>query len=176
MGELILIQQPRRVREMGALGSSKGNSYATGQAPAAPPSVPSPTAVSMGPGIGANQILRALDSISNPEPPQRMTATGESLPSSVDKARALPARFTPEPAYQPPQAPPPQAPPDPEGGGGGGGGAPGATAGDGSGASADAPVFLGLTQKQLVIGGAVALGAYLLLKKKHGSPAAGGVI
>lgn len=180
MGELILIQQPRRVSEMGILGSSKGTSYATGVAPAADPPIRAPTpttAVSMGPAVGANQILRALDSISNPEPPQRMTATGDPLPSYTDKARGLPARFTPEPPYvPPPQVTPRQVPADAGGGGGGGGGAAGSTD-DAGGAAADAPVFLGLTQKQLVIGGAVALGAFLLLrKKKHGAGDGGGLI
>lgn len=186
MGELVFIQQPRSRRgplpaTLGVLGSSKGNSYAVGgsvgPAPAVGPVNPAQVAA----------VLQTLNTIANPEPPQKITATGETMPGAIDKARRLrPPPPPPAPVYVPvPYSPipyavpvsaavPTVAPGAPFPGGGGGGAAAG---GDDQAAAADPPVFLGLTQKQLVIGGGVALVAYLLLRKKRpgGAPAAEGV-
>ncbi len=179
MGELFYMQQPRRrpglPSTLGILGSSKGNTYAVGGEGSG--SAPAVTPISPG---QLSTVLTTLNAATNPLPPQRITATGATLPGPVNKAATLPRWVRPSPPgvwgtsapiYVPvpyifPGETPPAVAPGPPFPGGGGGGGGGLAAGDDQGAGADAPVFLGLTQKQLLIGGGVVLAAFLLLRKK----------
>lgn len=195
MGELFLMNQPRRrsplPAALGILGSSKGNTYVptevgSGSAQPQPGVGTGQPAPAVGP-VDPNQVasvLNTLNNIANPEQPQKITATGEALPGPGWKASTLPRWVRPSPVLVPPPTvyvqpppvyvvPPTVAPGPPFPGGGGGGG--GAVAGDDQGAGDEAPVFLGLTQKQLLVGGALAVGAFLLLRKKKRPAAAEGV-
>ncbi len=195
MGELFYMGRPQRRAQlpavlgpmMGVLGSSKGTSYATGgPAPATIVTPVSPTQVA--------SVLRTLNDIANPQPTQRMSATGETGAGSVDKARRLrpppppppaPAPpvyvalpYNPLPIVQPVAVLPAAATAAPGGAFPGGGGGGGATAGDDQGAgAADPAVFLGLTKTQLAIAGGLGLVAFFVLRKKrrHHQPAGEGL-
>lgn len=190
MGELFVMNQPRRRSPLpgtlGILGSSKGNTYAVGSEGGGGTQVAVPVQPAQ-----VSAVLQTLNNIANEQPPQKITATGETVPGSLDKARRFrpptPALQPPPPVYVPipyswPGGTAPSALPAPTataapgpafpGGGGGGGGA---AAGDDQAAATDPPVFLGLTQKQLVIGGGLAVVGFLLLRKKRPPAAAGGV-
>ena len=195
MGELFVMNQPRRrsplPATLGILGSSKGDTYiapAVGSGSAQPqPGVgtgqaPPGQAPAVGP-VDPNQVasvLNTLNTIANPEPPQKITATGEAIPGAAWKASSLPRWVRPSPPPPPPvvyvQPPPvyvtPGVAPGPAFPGGGGGGG-GAAADDQGAAAGDAPIFLGMTQTQLVIAGGVGLVAFLLLRKKKRPDAAG---
>jgi hypothetical protein len=114
---------------------------------------------------------RQYDAVS-PAAPTSAAAGGSSSPSPYVTPASGPyvaIPFNPSVWAAPQQLAPPPLP----GGGGGGGGGGGLPDDSGQAApAADPPVFLGLTQKQLLVGGALAVGAFLLFRK--GRPAAAG--
>lgn len=199
MGELITI--PRRrpgSRYLGILGTSKGTSFVTGGSPSLGPS---PTAVSPG-GGGGDSIFHINTGFDQPQrvsaggyvlpsskpriitppappppappPPPMFMVGGPSHYSPFTNPWRVPWGIIPLTTTVNPDSsgqPPPGAPTT--GGGGGGGGAADTSSADGTtGDVADPPVFLGLTQKQLLIGGGLAVAAWFLLRKKKPGHAA----